>query len=450
MVTAYIPANFIAERTYAIHILLKHILGIEVTLVPQHRKDYEFVLANGNRLHVTDAFWFAFNEDDGYLHAKNIPQDVSQLTCSYTEEPHCPNLFGSPTWHESANEFHLDADVIAGAFFMLTRWEETVQPRHTDAHGRFLATHSVAVKHHFLHRPVVNEYAVLLKNILAHLGYNLPFKEHVFTNIQTHDVDHFLLYNSWAKRAWMSTQILVGNSYYKGLEKKFYAPIVTPKNKDLYNTFSFLMDVAEQKNTKAYFFLKATPKATLFDEASKLKSAFAQSIIQEIKTRGHYIGFHPGYYTHVQPTLWHQEKTFLENAIGQPVTFGRQHFLRFNAPQTWALWNDAGMEWESSCGYTNHPGFRAGMCMRYPVFDVLQRKQLRLQSQPLIAMETSFFQNDIQNIHPRFLSVAEFESQWLALQETVKKYNGQFCYLWHNNTLLTPQWLPYSHVFTML
>ena len=62
----------------------------------------------------------------------------------------------------------LYADMIAAAFFMLSRWEETVVPIR-DEHDRFPGTASVAYKQGFLDRPVVDEYALILREWLKAL-----------------------------------------------------------------------------------------------------------------------------------------------------------------------------------------------------------------------------------------------------------------------------------------
>ena len=47
------------------------------------------------------------------------------------------------------------------------------------------------------------------------------------------------------------------------------------------------------------------------------------------------------------------------------------------------------MEWESSMGYSDLPGFRCGTCYAYPVYDCIERKKLKLREKPLIVMDAT-------------------------------------------------------------
>ena len=87
-------------------------------------------------------------------------------------------------------------DIFASSFFMLTRWEEYVIKKR-DMHNRFSAYESLAFKYNFLNRPVVNEYIVMLKNMLNHIDSRLRFKKYKYSLLLTHDVDIPLKYRSF-------------------------------------------------------------------------------------------------------------------------------------------------------------------------------------------------------------------------------------------------------------
>ena len=52
-----------------------------------------------------------------------------------------------------------------------------------------------------------------------------------------------------------------------------------------------------------------------------------------------------------------------------PRSEDRQHYLRWRAPTTWQNWEDAGLDYDSTVGYADHVGFRAGTCYEYPIFN---------------------------------------------------------------------------------
>ena len=58
-------------------------------------------------------------------------------------------------------------DPFAMIFYLVTRYEEYTAIEF-DCHGRFTAHQSIAFQHSFLHKPLVNEWILAIKNILKH------------------------------------------------------------------------------------------------------------------------------------------------------------------------------------------------------------------------------------------------------------------------------------------
>jgi len=122
------------------------------------------------------------------------------------------------------------------------------------------------------------------------------------------------------------------------------------------------------------------------------------------------------------------------------VNEGRQHFLRFEVPTTWQIWEDNNMEWDSTLTYPEKEGFRCGTCYEYSVFNILSRKKLKLKEIPLEVMEGSLV--NYQNLSPE-----KAEKKIIKLIEKVKKYNGSFVLLWHNSSFNNDLWTGYQRVY---
>jgi len=133
-------------------------------------------------------------------------------------------------------------------------------------------------------------------------------------------------------------------------------------------------------------------------------------LIEKIKTRRHHIGIHPTFDAYNDSEQLKQEKNELEKNLETNINFGREHYLRFEVPTTWQIWEDNGMQW-SSMGYHDKEGFRCGVCYDYSVFNILTRKKLKLKERPLIVME------------------------------------GNFVFLWHNSSFNTKEWKKYQYVY---
>jgi hypothetical protein len=123
--------------------------------------------------------------------------------------------------------------------------------------------------------------------------------------------------------------------------------------------------------------------------------------------------------------------------LGINPNFSRQHFLRLQIPQTWQIIEQNQIKFDSTLGYSNSAGFRAGTCYEFRIFDIIKRKTLELIEFPLIAMDTAIF-NNIDN-------KTEIISHFLEMKQIVKKYKGNFVFLWHNNNFNSFEWYKYSN-----
>jgi hypothetical protein len=158
-----------------------------------------------------------------------------------------------------------------------------------------------------------------------------------------------------------------------------------------------------------------------------------QSLIQQMAGRGHEIGFHPSYLAAEQSPLFMKEYNKLQRHSPLPLRGGRHHFMRFQAPRTWRLWAQAGLTYDSSLCYADHPGFRAGICYPYTVFDLEHRRPLPLIERPPILMEYSI-------LGDRYLNVSDPRKAVTIMQELkalCRQFKGQFVFLWHNSRLTT-------------
>lgn len=95
------------------------------------------------------------------------------------------------------------------------------------------------------------------------------------------------------------------------------------------------------------------------------------------------------------------------------------------------LWDDNGLDYDSTLSYADRPGFRCGTCREYPLYDLHQHRPLRLRERPLIVMECSV-------IAERYLGLG-YSDEALALMQRYRdvchRFSGDFTLLWHNSHL---------------
>lgn len=323
------------------------------------------------------------------------------------------------------------ADIIAAAFFMLTRWEETVSSVR-DQHGRFPATASVAYKQGFLDRPIVDEYALILQTWLKTLLPGWEPQPPRFSVKLSHDID----YVRSASIRNVGGDILKRRSPIKALQttKQLISRETDPYLQGCYA----LADLSEAHGFQSAFYFMAADRS-LLDSGYDPQEKPVQRLIHDLRRRGHEVGFHPGYRTLGNPERFHFEKRRMDAALGETRYGGRQHYLRFRAPDTWRLWEEAGLTYDSTVGYADHEGFRCGTCHPFQPFDIERDRVLDLWEIPLIVMDGTLKQY-------RNLTPSEGEERILTLAQRCKAVNGVFTLLWHN-TSLQGEWAPWAEMY---
>ena len=448
MIKIKISNNNINERKYIIDIIFNEFLGLKCE-ISTGSNNYEIILPNDTKLIIEDHFFNEFPDDLEYLKHENTPTTLNyqqKKNNSFIVENDIPIIYGTnklENGNGKPKKITCGIDIFASSFFMLTRWEEHIN-KNRDNHNRFPATESLAFKNNFLDRPIVNEYVEMLKNMLLVLDDSLEFKKREYQLYLTHDVDFIYKWNTPKK----FLRHLAGDIVLKKSINEFFLSIYNytqmklGRMNDPYDTFDYLMDISEKVGVKSHFFFMAKG-LTNYDNNYKSDSLEASSLISKIKQRGHFIGIHPSYNAYNNKEQLKKEKQELEKNFETSITFGREHFLRFVVPTTWQVWEDNNMEWDSTVGYADKEGFRCGVCYEYSVFNIIKRKKLNLKEKPLIVMEASF-------MYQKNMTVELIEKSITNLTNKVKKYNGDFVFLWHNSSFNTKEWKKFHNIYEMI
>jgi hypothetical protein len=428
--------HYPAEKEYVFQVLFNELLGIDFEII--HQTDiahYALHLPNGSILHIEDHF-FGKHQGLEYLKTENIPENAVLLPHPFEPGETIAGVYGRSHYSTENQTITLGIDVLASAFFMLTRWEEYVKPDR-DQYGRFPAAASWAFRNDLLDRPIVNEYAELLWRILVQLGWNEPRKPKNFWLHLSHDVDHPLLWWSATDRL----RTLAGSIFQRKntRETAWWLQHHIFKTRDPYDIFEDWMDFSEQNGLVSHFnFLGKRPPG--FDCYYDPEHPFVRNLIKRIAGRGHVVGFHPSREAFTDPVVFERELASLRQISPVPVLSGRQHYLCFAAPHTWQRWADAGMAWDSTLGYPEAEGFRCGICCAFPVFHFLTRQTLPLREKPLTAMDVTLVQ------YRRYTPEQGFD-RLQHLRRQTEKYGGEFVLLWHNSSWNTYAWAPWQEVY---
>lgn len=450
------PTRHTIERDYILKVVLGDFLGLTFEVVVEERENLLLSGRNGRSLQLPDRL-FSMSVSE-WLSSSSLPikklkvWEISSSDLSISPEiQSIPVIYGmvpeqSSFFIRSDDEIILELDIFGSIFYMLTRYEEYVKTER-DHFDRFPAAASLSYQSGFLHRPIVNEYVEILWACLKSLWPKLERKPRQFKFQVSHDVDSPYQYafaglpslgrnllGDFLKRRSLSGGIARVQSWKKARQSNWQL--------DPFNRFDWLMDLSERNMlTSAFYFMAGCTHAKR-DGNYSLGHPLMRDLLRQIHQRGHEIGLHPSFNTYLDASQTHKEfetlkQICLEENIYQEQWGGRQHYLRWQSPTTWQNWESAGLTYDSTLSFAESPGFRAGTCYEFPVFNLSTRETLNLIERPLIVMECSVLDKQYmgldKDIDAAFNCMA-------ALKKTCRRFNGNFTMLWHNSRLTCPEY----------
>jgi len=330
--------------------------------------------------------------------------------------------------------FHVD--ILSSTFFMLSRWEE-LQSNQFDNHGRFPAQQSVAYTYEFLERPIVDEYAAIFAMWLSVLRPEWRPMWRKPTYHISHDIDVVRRSPTITKTIKNAGADILKYRSPTQLRRTLRA-LHQPTADEYFYRIGYLADLSQKYGLSSEFYFMATEPSG-HDNGYNPDTKPLAKLYRDLDSANHVVGFHPGYHTFNNVERLIEEKQRLENAVGQRLTNGRQHFLRFRASNTWKHWYEAGLKLDSTLGYAEFSGFRAGTSFPFQPFDIRQDQLIPLIEVPLIVMDVSLIG------YRRLLPTQAFATAEKLL-DRVYKVGGNFSLLWHN-TSFWGRWQPYVWVY---
>ena len=303
--------------TPRVRYIFKHIFTrILLSPVSFTSKVEEFVAHNGPKMSYTKVplgkeFFIRSNE-------LLFEQGVNDLEINISKWDETPCFFN--TGSNSSIPF----DIFAASFYLISRYEEYL-PHVRDVHERFTAEQSLAYKFRFLEKPVVDIWALKLKDILKERFPEYHFPEREFSYISTIDVDNAYAYKY---KSFVRTSGGFISDFFKLHLKSFWDRLLVllRVRKDPYNTFEHILALSN---------------------------------------------------------------TYKVKVTNIPTTISRQHFLRFSLPETYQNLIDLEINEDYSMGYASHVGFRAGTSIPFHFFDLDFEIQTPLLIYPFALMDTT-------------------------------------------------------------
>jgi len=340
----------------------------------------------------------------------------------------------------TSGDSFLPFDPFATTFYLISRYEEYLGET-TDEHERFTDSENILVRLGMHKKPIVDQMAYWIAEKISQQFPEFKIQKRTFKLITTIDID-----NAWAFK---NKNLLISlggiakavfNRHWD--ELKLRTVVLLGLRSDPYDTYKYILETYQSKLDHLMFFFLVGDRNQFDKNISYKKKPFRKLIASLASVCK--VGIHPSYASNDKPWLFEKEKDRLEKIIHQPVTQSRQHYLKLKFPKTYQNLLKSGITNDFTMGFASLAGFRSGTCTPFPFFDLSRNKSTELIIHPFQTMDVTL--KNYMHLKP--------QEAWNLIEELmweVKKVNGTFISLWHNESLKdSGQWLEWCKVFEQI
>jgi hypothetical protein len=315
-------------------------------------------------------------------------------------------------------------DPFSSIFYVLTRMEEynSIQ---IDSFGRFLGINSLEYQFGWLELAICDRWSNDIIDFLKDkANYQITVLKDKVKVLPTFDIDNAFAYKH---KGVLRSSISNFKDFFLGRSKRLLERqrVQAGLTKDPYDTYDKLTSLSEEKiEFKMFWLLGDFAK---YDRNISHRSGKHKKLIHRMSKYCD-IGIHPSIKSNSYDFYLHNEIERLERILGKNINESRQHFLILKFPYTYQTLINQEITDDYTMGYSDLVGFRAGTSRPFKWFDLTKNEITNLTIHPLSFMDTTL--NQSMKLSP-LQAIDKIE----ALYEEVKKFGGEFSFIWHNETI---------------
>lgn len=414
MLLIYVP-KLTNRLGYTLNLMFREILHAEfgITTDEEAFERHEGAKLAYNRRRIGDAPFIK-------------PVELLFLTRIVDQEISSGNEDGVPTLFQVyGRDLDFGFDPLAATFYLVSRYEEYL-PHREDMHNRFDAHESIAYQLGFLQTPVVDRWALMVRDKLEARYPDYRFPRRTFDFIDTIDIDTAYCYR------------------HKGLFRTFSGgmrDLVTHqpeevasrvrtlmhRERDPYDTFDYIFELKKRYAIKRQVFFALLSDYSDFDKNISHNNNDFRELLQHLADYAK-MGIHTSYYSYEEPAKVELERDRLSDIVHRTVTRNRFHFLRFKLPQSYKVLIRNGIEKDYTMGYAGEPGFRTGTCTPHHFYDLESDSETTLKVYPFAVMDATLCRH-------LMMTPEEALAAFCRIMDEVKAVEGTFISIWHNESL---------------
>ncbi len=412
--------NITPRLIYSLDLVFKTILNLDYTITSDPDQEKPLINYSSDR-----SIGGIYIQPEGLLFESGIKKQDIWVA----------HLDGLPLFFQQPPEAGFFIDIFSFAFYMVTRYEEYL-PFTRDEHGRFAAESSLAYKHSFINKPVVDIWAQRFAKTIGILYPEVRYKKPSFESLLTLDVDQPYAYRGKGILRNLAGVIV---DALKGRNASERLACMTGRDNDPFDTYGYINETAKAYKCEVKYFFTAGKKSKYDHNPSPLKPCYRR-LIRKISSENS-IGLHPSYSSDNDKKLLLWEKSRLEKVSGFHIEDVRKHFLLLDFPQTYQDLIEIGIETDYTLGFIREAGFRAGIARPFKFYDLLKEESTGLTLVPFQYTDGTYQQ------HKRF-SIEDAKKAIKDLIDETRSVGGLFVSVWHNTSLVdSGEWMGWKGVF---
>lgn len=358
----------------------------------------------------------------------------------YSMETEDGENFSGITWKEEKGiiEAVFFVDIFASSFYFISLQEE-IHSGKKDKHKRFKAEFSFRGDKNLIDYPIVNCYFKLFYDLIRkrYSNRNLPLLRKSFwpngsslAVVLTHDVD--ILEKWFLYSLYRAFQLLLRGKigFFFLLLKNIFKSILAGENPAY--SFELIKNMERQFDfDSTFFFLAGKPSLKSFlntDITYDITNPRIKTVVEDFESNSGEVGLHGSYHSAFDQGKMQEEKKLLESICGDSLKGIRQHFLRFDLPNTWYIQKKLNFSYDCSLGYPDASGFRSGLAFPFYPYDDSRDKLIEI-----LELNTNIMDQTYVKYQDK--SLQNMEKNILKILDTTEDCGGHVTLIWHTNVL---------------